>query len=71
MLLMASTDMKDAKVRKFCMYKFMNNLSIAKINLLFCLFAYVYLFGRSKKVEHWKEEKYASMGDEYGHNFTN
>ena len=24
-----------------------------------------------KTDQHWKEEKYASMGDEYSHNFTN
>jgi len=37
----------------------------------FCLFMYICSFGRSKKVEHLKEEKYASTGDEYSHNFTN
>ena len=43
----------------------------------FCLFAYAYLFiwafkkKKKKKVEHRKEEKYTSIGDEYSHNFTN
>ena len=31
---------------------------------------YICLFGHSEKVKHLKEEKYASMGDEYSHNFT-
>ena len=39
------------------------------------VYLFIYLFlkkiERSKTVEHRKEEKYASMGNEYNHNFTN
>ena len=64
---------KGAKVRRFYIYKFINNLSIAKINLLFCLFAYVYSFITAFKTSRTSErkKKSASMGDEYSHNFTN
>ena len=32
---------------------------------------YIVVLGRSKTVEHRKEEKYACMGNEYSHNSTN
>ena len=32
---------------------------------------YIVVLGRSKTVEHRKEEEYASKGNEYNHNFTN
>ena len=35
---------KDAEARKFYVYKFMNKLSIAKIYMIYFLFAYVYMF---------------------------
>ena len=68
MLLMASTTSK--KVRMFYMYKSMNNLSIAKIYFTFVVALFMYTCF-PKKVEHRKEKKDASMGDEYSHNFTN
>ena len=36
-----------------------------------CLFIFVVFGARSKTVEHRKEENYASMDNEYSHNFTN
>ena len=53
----------------------MNNLSIGRIYKIYFFSLFIYIFvavlGRSKIVEHRKEEKYAGMGNEYSHNLTN
>ena len=60
-----------------CVQQHNTSLQLSKYNkltfffLCLCISLYICLFARSKIVEHRKEEKYASMGDEYSYNFTN